>query len=131
MSDETAKMVTIMGRAVTKFGTLKISMRGIEQQVAGKTGTSNNSTDALTVTWNPEYIIAIRFGHDKLRTIEVPQYMKRVSGRADMQVTGGWLAGLVARRAWDRLYKDRPKVAFADDIEAGTAELIKKYGSKY
>lgn len=131
MSDETAKMVTIMGRAVTKFGTLKISMRGIEQQVAGKTGTSNNSTDALTVTWNPEYIIAIRFGHDKLRTIEVPQYMKRVSGRADMQVTGGWLAGLVARRAWDRLYKDRPKVAFADDIEAGTAELIEKYGSKY
>ncbi|MEK7151454.1 MAG: transglycosylase domain-containing protein [Patescibacteria group bacterium] len=131
MPEDVAKKIAIMGRAVTKFGTLKISMRGIEQQVAGKTGTANNSTDALTVTWNPEYVIAIRFGHDRLQPIELPQYMKRVSGRSDMQVTGGWLAGPVARRAWDRIYKDRPKVAFSEDIEAGTTELIEKYGNKY
>ena len=144
MPEEVATKIAIMGRAVTKFGTLKISMRGIEQQVAGKTGTANNSTDALTVTWNPEYVIAIRFGHDRLQPIELPQYMKRVSGRSDMQVTGGWLAGPVARKVWDRIYGkkpeneplekiylNRPAVAFDDDVEAGTAELIEKYASKY
>ncbi|MBI4160558.1 MAG: transglycosylase domain-containing protein [Candidatus Yanofskybacteria bacterium] len=143
MSEETARNITVLGRAVTKFGTLKISMRGIEQQIAGKTGTSNSAglniygqpsegpADVLVVTWNPEFIIAIRFGHDKLRSIEVPQYMKRVSGQSSMQVTGGWLAGLVARRAWDRIYKDRPKVAFPEDVEIGTSELVEKYSSKY
>lgn len=143
MSEETAKNITKLGRAVTEFGTLKISMRGIPQKIAGKTGTSNTPgkniydepsegpADALAATWNPELIIAIRFGHDKLRSIEVPQYMKRASGRANMQVSGGWLVGPVARRVWDRIYTDRPKVAFSDDIEAGTAELVEKYGKKY
>lgn len=143
ITEKTAKMITIMGRAVTKFGTLKISMRGIEQQIAGKTGTSNTPglniydqpsegpADAMVASWNPEYVILIRFGHDKLRSIEVPQYMKRVSGRADMQVSGGWLVGPVVRKAWDRIYAKKVKVPFSNDIEAGTTELIEKYGTKY
>ena len=140
ISKRTADMITMLGRAVTKFGTLKISMRGIEQQIAGKTGTSNSAginiygqpsegpADVLVASWNPEYVILIRFGHDKMRSIEVPQYMKRVGGERE---SGGWLVGKAARNAWDRIYKDRPKVAFDDNIEVGTTELVEKYGNKY
>lgn len=143
ISQETAKNITILGRAVTEFGTLKISMRGIPQKVAGKTGTSNTPglniydqpsegpADAMVATWNPEYVILIRFGHDQLRSIEVPEYMKRASGRASMQVSGGWLVGPAARKVWDRMYSDRPKVSFSEDVEYGTAELVAKYGTKY
>ncbi|MDO8516203.1 MAG: transglycosylase domain-containing protein [bacterium] len=124
LSEGTAKKVTILLRAVTKIGTAKISMRGIGQQVAVKTGTSNGPNDLSMIGFTPEYTIGIRFGYDNPKAIEIPEYMKRVSGDRKMQVSGGWVAGPVWRRIVDRMYKERKKQEFSPDIEEGLKEIL-------
>jgi membrane carboxypeptidase/penicillin-binding protein len=115
-------------RAATKVGTSKISMRDIEQQVACKTGTSNGPKDVSIWCGSPEIFIGIRFGHDNYeKNIEVPVYMKKVSGDSDMLATGGWMVGPLARRIFDRIYANRPKVSFSDQVEVNTKILTDKY----
>jgi membrane peptidoglycan carboxypeptidase len=127
LSESTALWTTILLRAVTKIGTARISMRDIGQQVACKTGTSNGPYDLSMLCYTPEYTIGIRFGYDNPKIVEIPDYMKRMSGDAKMQVSGGWVAGPVARKMIDRIYKDRSKVEFSAEVEDGLASLLKKY----
>lgn len=124
ISQETAKNITILLRAVTKIGTAKISMRNIEQQVAVKTGTSNGPFDLLMVGFTPEYTIGTRFGYDIPKAIEIPEYMQRVSGDRNMQVSGGWIAGPMFRKIVDRMYENKPKVEFSSEIEEGLQDLL-------
>lgn len=139
ISEETALKELILMRATTKVGTAKISMRGIEQQVACKTGTSNNPNEELgdgpgdvsVVCGTPELVMGIRIGHDMPKPIIIPRYMKRVSGRADMQVSGGWVAGPLSRRIWDRIYAEKPKVEFPSEVETGLEELLAIYPERY
>ncbi|MBI2669736.1 MAG: transglycosylase domain-containing protein [Candidatus Yanofskybacteria bacterium] len=131
VSEETALKELIMMRATTKIGTAKISMHGIEQQVACKTGTSNGPTDLGIACGNPDFVLIIRIGHDIPKPIELPQYMKKVSGRANMQVSGGWVTGPLSRRIWDRIYAEKPKVKFSQKVEAGLQELLSVYPDKY
>jgi len=126
-SEETAKKITILLRAVTKVGTAKISMRDIKQPVAVKTGTSNDAVDLLMVGFTPEYTIGIRVGYDYPKLVELPQYMARVSGRRDRQVSGGWVVGPLFRRIVDRVYAERPKVEFSSEIERRLQELLTRY----
>ncbi|MBI2063118.1 MAG: transglycosylase domain-containing protein [Candidatus Yanofskybacteria bacterium] len=139
ISKETALKELILMRATTKVGTAKISMRNIEQQVACKTGTSNNPNEELgegpgdvsTVCGTPEFVMGIRIGHDMPRPIVIPRYMQRVSGRANMQVSGGWVVGPLTRRIWDKIYTKRPKVKFPQEVETGLQELLAIYPDRY
>lgn len=130
LSEETARKVTVLMRAVTKIGTAKISMRNIQQPVAVKTGTSNGPHDLLMVGFTPEYTFGIRFGYDQPRPIELPRYMKKVSGVGHMQVSGGWVVGPVLRRIVDRIYEKRLRMEFSSEVEAGLQELLNKFKGK-
>ncbi len=127
LSEETARKITILLRAVTKVGTAKISMRNIEQQVAVKTGTSNGPDDLLMAGFTPEYSIGIRVGYDRPKPIELPRYMARVSGREGLPVSGGWTVGPIFRATSDRFYAKRRKVEFSPEVEQGLRELLEKY----
>lgn len=128
LSQETSdKMVALM-RAVTKIGTAKISMRGIEQQVAVKTGTSDGPRDLGMYGFTPEYVLVIRVGHDDYRVIELPEYMRKVSGDAEMQVSGGWAVGPLFRKIIDRIYVNRAKVEFSENVEMYKEKLLDHYG---
>ncbi len=139
ISEETALKEQILMRATAKVGTAKISMRGIEQQVACKTGTSNNPNEELgegpgdvsTVCGTPEFVMGIRIGHDIPKPIVIPQYMKLASGRADMQVSGGWVVGPLTRKIWDKIYAKRRKVEFPQKVETGLQELLAIYPDRY
>lgn len=127
--ESAAKMLGLM-RAVTKIGTAKISMRGIEQQVACKTGTSNGPKDVSIWCGTPELFIGIRLGHDDYsKNIEFPRYMKKISGDATMLPTGGWIVGPLARKIIDKIYADRAKVEFLKNIETYKQMLLDRYSS--
>jgi len=124
LSKKTANKMLALMRAVTKIGTAKISMRGIEQQVACKTGTSDGPRDVSMWCGTPEFVIAVRFGMDDYRIIELPAYMKKMTGRSDMQVSGGWAAGRFIRNVIVRYYKDRQKVKFSPSVESELKRLL-------
>ncbi|MBI2062183.1 MAG: hypothetical protein HYT64_00595, partial [Candidatus Yanofskybacteria bacterium] len=128
LSEETAAKMLGLMRVVTKIGTAKISMRNIEQQVACKTGTSNGPKDVSIWCGTPEIFIGIRLGHDDYdKNIDLPKYMKKVSGDAEMLPTGGWLVGPLARKIIDRIYANRPKVNFSENIEDYKQILLDRY----
>jgi len=124
LSESTSNKILALMRAVTKIGTSKISMRGIEQQVACKTGTSDGPRDVSMWCGTPELVIAVRFGMDDYRIIELPEYMAKVSGQTDMQVSGGWVAGPLVRRIVDRIYAERKKIEFSPAVEAELQRLL-------
>ncbi len=130
LSKDSADKVLMLMRAVTKIGTAKVSMRNIDQQVAVKTGTSNGPRDLLMVGGTPELTIAIRVGHDSNKIIRLPEYMKKVAGRSDMNVSGGWVVGPLFRKMVDRIYKKRKKAEFRPEIEDGLSKLLEKLGNK-
>ncbi len=117
LSKETSNKIIGMMRAVTKIGTAKISMKDIEQQVACKTGTSDGPRDVSMWCGTPDMVIAIRIGHDDYRVIDVPEYMKKISGDDEMQVSGGWVIGPLMRKMIDRIYADKTKTDFSPKIE--------------
>src|SRR3989344_9703607 len=127
ISQETSDKVLSMLRASTKIGTSKISMRGIEQQVACKTGTSDGPRDVSIWCGTREIFIGIRFGHDNYSVIELPEYMKKVSGDSEMLVSGGWVAAFLARRMFDLIYADRHKVDFNPQVKEYTRILTESY----
>lgn len=129
LSEETSSKILGLMRAVTKIGTAKISMHNIEQQVACKTGTSNGPKDVSIWCGTPEIFIGIRLGHDDFsKDIELPQYMKKVSGDSEMLPTGGWMVGPLARKIIDRIYAERSKVEFSENVETHLEELLDHYG---
>ncbi len=131
ISEETSAKILAMMRGVAKIGTAKISMRNIEQPVACKTGTSDGPRDVSIWCGTPDIIIALRFGHDDYRVIELPEYMKKVSGRSDMQVSGGWVAGPLARKMFDRIYSEvRPKSEFSEKVGIYTETLVEHYKNR-
>lgn len=128
ISEKTALKSLAMMRAVTKVGTAKISMRNINQQVACKTGTSDGPRDTSIWCGSPELILAIRFGNDNYSIIDVPTYMRKISGQPNMQVSGGWLAGPLARKIIDRIYSElRPIINFSPEVEIEHERLLTGY----
>ncbi len=127
LSEETADKVVAMMRVATKEGTSKISMRNIKQQVACKTGTSDGPRDVSIWCGSPEYLIGIRLGRDDYNIIELPEYMKKISGDTEMQVSGGWVVGFLARKIFDRIYENRETVEFSENIEMYKEEMLNRY----
>ena len=131
LSEETATKMLGLLRAATKIGTARTPMKDIQQQVACKTGTSDGPRDLSIWCGSPEMVIAIRFGHDDYRVIELPKYMKKMSGRADLQVSGGWVVGPVARKIIDRIYSEtRSQVQFSEGVELKLKELLDHYNRR-
>ncbi|MEK7121764.1 MAG: transglycosylase domain-containing protein [Patescibacteria group bacterium] len=124
LSQKTSDKILALMRAVTKIGTAKISMRDIKQQVACKTGTSDGPRDVSMWCGTPELFVAVRFGLDNYGVIELPEYMRKKSGVADMQVSGGWVVGPLVRKIIDRIYAQRQKVEFSPEVEAELQRLL-------
>ena len=55
--------------------------------------------------------------------------MKKVSGDSEMLPTGGWIVGPLARKIIDRIYIDRPKVEFSENVEIYKQILLDRYSS--
>ena len=70
LSPSTAKITTSLLRDVVNLGTGKAA-RLIGRKVAGKTGTTNRSTDAWFVGYTPQLVTAIYIGYDKPKSLGV------------------------------------------------------------
>ncbi|MDP3963013.1 MAG: transglycosylase domain-containing protein [bacterium] len=123
---EISRKILVLLRAVTKYGTLKISMKDIKQEVACKTGTSHEANDFNVVCITPEFVIAVRIGYDHPKPIVLPLYMKRVSGDGSLHISAGWSAGPLMRRILDALYDGRESVPFPKDTEEDLAMIIER-----
>ncbi|MBI2057902.1 MAG: transglycosylase domain-containing protein [Candidatus Yanofskybacteria bacterium] len=114
LSPEVAEDMTVLMRAVTEIGTAKLTFKGIEQKVAGKTGTTNESRDVLFFGFTPGaggYTIGVRLGYDMPKSIGARQ-------------TGGLLAAPICRRIVEEIYKDNPKASFSPAVEEKVQKLI-------
>lgn len=128
LSEYTSHEMTVLLRAVSKIGTGKTALKDLKQQTAVKTGTSNGPEDLLMIGYTPEYTIGVRLGYDTPKTIEIPEYMQKVSGSRTLQVSGGWVAGPLFRKIVARMYEKRQTVEFSPGIENDLNELLAKYG---
>jgi len=114
LSPEVAEDMTALMRAVTEIGTAKLTFKGIEQKVAGKTGTTNESRDVLFFGFTPGargYTVGVRLGYDTPKSIGARQ-------------TGGLLAAPICRRIIEEIYKDKPKEIFSTSVEEKVQKLI-------
>ncbi len=128
LSEHTSHEMTVLLRAVSKIGTGRTALKDLKQQTAVKTGTSNGPEDLLMIGYTPEYSIGVRLGYDTPKTIEIPEYMQKVSGSRTLQVSGGWVAGPLFRKIVARMYEKRPIVEFSPGIENDLNELLLRYG---
>lgn len=129
ISEEAADKTTALLRAVTKVGTARGAFAKVRQPVAAKTGTSNGPKDLLLICFTPDITVGVRLGYDSSRIIEIPEYMKKVSGSRDLQVSGGWVAGPLAAKIIARIYENRPLSEFPYETEERlNALLLKQYG---
>lgn len=127
LSESTSRKMTVLLRAVTKIGTGRTALKNLKQPVAVKTGTSNGPNDLLMVGYTPEYSIGVRLGYDQPQAIEIPEYMQKVSGSRNLQVSGGWVAGPLFKKIVERMYEKRPIVEFPPEIESDLENLLTKY----
>jgi penicillin-binding protein 1A len=77
ISPPTACVMTSMLRGVVAQGT-GTSVKPLDRPVGGKTGTTNDHSDAWFVGFTPEYVTAVWMGTDVLR----PRAVGEVGGRA-------------------------------------------------
>ena len=114
LAPEVAEDMTVLMRAVTEIGTAKLTFKGIEQKVAGKTGTTNESRDVLFFGFTPGtdgYTIGVRLGYDTPKSIGARQ-------------TGGLLAAPICRKIIEEIYKNGEKKYFSPAVEEKLQKLI-------
>ena len=114
LASEVAEDMTVLMRGVTEVGTAKLTFKGIEQKVAGKTGTTNESRDVLFFGFTPGtdgYTIGVRLGYDTPKSIGARQ-------------TGGLLAAPICRKIVEEIYKNRQKNYFSPAVEEKLHKLI-------
>ncbi len=67
-SSETAYQITSMLNGVVKRGTGK-KLRSLNLDIAGKTGTTNNNTDAWFIGFTSNVVIGVYIGHDEPKSL--------------------------------------------------------------
>jgi penicillin-binding protein 1A len=93
---DVAYLITdVLREAITRGTGTAVRQAGFQGPVAGKTGTTNEGTDAWFVGYTPEVVASVWMGFDQPRPI-VPQ------------ATGGRLAAPVWARMMLRFYRGRP-----------------------
>jgi penicillin-binding protein 1A len=98
ISSGTACVLTSMLRGVVAQGTGS-SVRPLQRPVGGKTGTTNDYSDAWFVGFTPEYVTAVWMGTDELK----PRAVGEVGGRA---------SGPIFLYYMQDVLKDKPIVDF-------------------
>jgi penicillin-binding protein 1A len=107
ISSGTACAITWMLRGVVAQGT-GTSVKPLNRPVAGKTGTTNDASDAWFVGFTPELATAVWMGTDELK----PRAVGEVGGRA---------AGPIFLYYHQLVLKDRPIVEFQLPLDAQLA----------
>jgi membrane carboxypeptidase/penicillin-binding protein len=80
ISAQTAYVVTSMLESVVDFGTAQaIRARGITRHLAGKTGTTNDYTDAWFIGFSPDLITGVWVGFDEKRNMGKKETGARVA----------------------------------------------------
>ncbi len=69
MSEETAYLITTLLQGVVQRGTARRTLRGFGRPVAGKTGTTDDCTDAWFVGYTPEIACAVWVGYDQVQPL--------------------------------------------------------------
>ncbi len=105
ISKEAAYVLNSILQTTTERGTLRYARylaKGFTQPTAGKTGTTQNWSDAWTLGFTPYYTTALWFGFD------------RGGQSLGTNQTGAVTAGLTWAKYMEEINKDLPKATFAE-----------------
>jgi penicillin-binding protein 1A len=108
------QMVSILQGTVEHYwGTLKIA-RAVGKQVGAKSGTTNDFTDAWTVGFSPDLVVAVWVGHD--------------TGKLGDKQSGGTVAGPIFTDFMLAALKDTPEAPFRTPSEVELVEVDMESG---
>ncbi len=110
-SKESADKVLEAMRWVVLAGTGRSALRELPFAVAGKTGTTNNFTDAWFVGGTPRYVVAVWVGFDR-------KAVPLVSRGSPHKETGGFTALPIFIDLIKGIYKDKAFDEFPEEVEA-------------
>lgn len=111
ISRESADKVLEAMRWVVLAGTGRSASRELPFAVAGKTGTTNNFTDAWFVGGTPRYVVSVWVGFDR-------KAVPLVSRENSFKETGGSAALPIFIEIMKGIYQNRPFDEFPEEIEA-------------
>lgn len=114
VSPETAAIVTDMLQAVVQSGTGKAA-RSINRPLAGKTGTTDTSRDALFIGFSPTVVAGVWAGLDRHGTLG----SKETGARAALPIWIGFMEQALAGRPYDEFSLPEGVVKAAIDVESG------------
>ncbi|MDO8676766.1 MAG: transglycosylase domain-containing protein [Candidatus Azambacteria bacterium] len=112
LSAESANKVLGAMRWVVLAGTARSASKELPFATAGKTGTTNNFTDAWFVGGSPRYVVAVWIGFDR-------KAIPLVSRENYYKETGGSVALPIFIEIMKEIYKIRPPDLFPEEIESG------------
>lgn len=98
-SDESAYQITTMMQDVIRHGTGTQAGEGIDREIAGKTGTSQDFHDAWFAGFSPDVVTVVWVGYDTPRSL----------GKNE---TGGRIAGPMWNKVMKAVFEGRPKLSF-------------------
>ena len=90
---------------------------GLYPPIAGKTGTTDNTTDAWFVGFTPDLVIVVYIGYDAPRTL-------------GPQMTGGRVAGPIWANVFERVHalRDEWRMSFAAPLGLDYADICGRTG---
>jgi len=110
MSSETAYIMTSLLQGGVRSGTgARMSQYLKRNDLAGKTGTTNNSEDAWFIGFNPDYTSGVWVGYDEKR----PLGRQEAGGRAALPIWGYFMREIL-RNVSDREFPVPPDIVFEE-----------------
>ncbi|MEK7515965.1 MAG: PBP1A family penicillin-binding protein [Patescibacteria group bacterium] len=100
----------LRGPVLYSHGTARKAAK-LLQPVAGKTGTTNDFSDAWFIGFTPSYTIGVWCGFDDRKTLGAKE-------------TGGAVALPIFMKIVEEVYRDRPVEPFPESVEASVAEAL-------
>ncbi len=122
LDEAVAAQMVYMLRQVVLNGTGKLPIgdrfpEGLYPPIAGKTGTTDNTTDAWFVGFTPDLVIVVYIGYDAPRTL-------------GPQMTGGRVAGPIWANVFERVHalRDEWRMSFAAPLGLDYADICGRTG---
>jgi penicillin-binding protein 1A len=110
MSPQTAYIMTSLLQGGVRQGTgSRVSQYLKRRDLAGKTGTTNNSEDAWFIGFNPDYTAGVWVGFDEKR----PVGKREEGGRAALPIWGYFMKGILENRP-QKDFPIPPDISFKD-----------------
>ena len=131
LSPETAFQMVHMLRGAVVRGTGKPISRYFDEcrqrepgrmipEMGGKTGTTNDCTDAWFAGFTPEFIVVVYMGFDAPRTLGPQMTGSYVAAPTWCRITDRILQ---TRKTWQKSFAEPPGVEFAD-VDAATGQVL-------